>query len=218
MWRRLSGPRKTHKHRGIFSGNGVRRFTGGCRPQDHLPRLICDGFGPVFRRSGIRGKFSYVSFLYVPLCRLSFCRLKPPCTVRALMQKPPRLGEGSLVFCGFSRLLVVFLGLPASFPTLRALFQGLCFCGGVSVDRSLPVTQSDSSVVRSRVNYWKLDIVGRAELECRSFGAGLAFDAVELGRFQGARLVDDRYSTRFGINSTQICFTAVRFDTISTLL
>jgi hypothetical protein len=30
------GPRKTHN----------RRFTGGSRPQGHLPRLISDGFGP----------------------------------------------------------------------------------------------------------------------------------------------------------------------------
>ena len=39
-----SGPRKTHKHK----GNGVRRFTGGSRPQGHLPRLISDLFGLVF--------------------------------------------------------------------------------------------------------------------------------------------------------------------------
>ncbi len=34
---------RTHKHKGMFSGNGVRRFTGGSRPQGHLPRLISDG-------------------------------------------------------------------------------------------------------------------------------------------------------------------------------
>ena len=30
-------------------------------------------------------------------------------------------------------------GFPAGFPTLPVLFLGLCFCGGVSVDRNLPV-------------------------------------------------------------------------------
>ncbi len=45
--RQLSGPRKTHKHKGTFFGNGVRRFTDGFRPQGHLPRLIAGGFGPV---------------------------------------------------------------------------------------------------------------------------------------------------------------------------
>ncbi len=38
---------------------------------------------------------------------------------------------------GFLGLLVVFLGLPDGFPTLPAPFQGLCSCGGVSVDRNL---------------------------------------------------------------------------------
>ncbi len=32
---------------------------------------------------------------------------------------------------------VVSGGLPAGFPTLPALFEGLCSCGGVSVDRNL---------------------------------------------------------------------------------
>ncbi len=40
---RGSGPRKTHKQKGIFPGNEVRQFTGGYRPQGHLPRLIPDG-------------------------------------------------------------------------------------------------------------------------------------------------------------------------------
>ncbi len=39
--------------------DGVRRFTGGPRPQGHLPRLISDLFGPFFRRPGIRGVFLY---------------------------------------------------------------------------------------------------------------------------------------------------------------
>ncbi len=43
-----SGPRNTDKHKGIFTGSGVRRFTGVSRPQGHLPRLISDGLGPVF--------------------------------------------------------------------------------------------------------------------------------------------------------------------------
>ena len=46
---------------------------------------------------------------------------------------------GSPSFCWFSRLLVVFLGLPAGFPTPLPLCQNQCFCGGVSVDRYLPV-------------------------------------------------------------------------------
>ncbi len=29
-----------------------------------------------------------------------------------------------------------FLGFPAGFPTFPALFEGLCSCGGVSVDRT----------------------------------------------------------------------------------
>ncbi len=40
------------------------------------------------------------------------------------MQVPPWSGQGPLVFCIFSRLLVVFLGIPAGFPTLPALFEG----------------------------------------------------------------------------------------------
>ncbi len=36
-------------------------------------------------------------------------------------------------------ILVVFLRLPAGFPTLPDLFEGLCFCSGVSVDRYIPV-------------------------------------------------------------------------------
>ncbi len=64
----VQGP-ETHKHKGIFSGNGVRRFTGGSRPQGHLPRLISDGFGPFF--ATIRGIFLYVPFLYVPFWRPS---------------------------------------------------------------------------------------------------------------------------------------------------
>ncbi len=46
-------------------------------------------------------------------------------------------GAGSLSFCDVSRVLVVFRWFPASFPSLPALFQGLCSCGGVSVDRNL---------------------------------------------------------------------------------
>ncbi len=37
--------------------------------------------------------------------------------------------------------MVVFLGLPAGFPILPALFQGLCSCGGVPVDKNLLVTR-----------------------------------------------------------------------------
>ncbi len=63
------GPAKTHT--GLCSGSEGRPFTGGSRPQVHLARLIYDGLGLVFRRSGIRGKLLYVPFLYVPLWRLS---------------------------------------------------------------------------------------------------------------------------------------------------
>ena len=42
-------------------------------------------------------------------------------TVRALMQVLLRSGE-YLSFCGFSRFTVVFLGPPAGFPTLPAVF------------------------------------------------------------------------------------------------
>ncbi len=41
------GPDKTHKHKGICSVNGVRRFTGGSMPQGPRPGLIYEGFGPV---------------------------------------------------------------------------------------------------------------------------------------------------------------------------
>ncbi len=34
---------------------------------------------------------------------------------------PPQVGAGFLSLCGFSLVLVVFLGLPAGFPTLPAL-------------------------------------------------------------------------------------------------
>jgi hypothetical protein len=47
---------------------------------------------------------------------------------------PPEVGAGSLTFCRFSRLLIVFLGLPASFPNPPAIAWGPCSCGGVSVD------------------------------------------------------------------------------------
>ena len=64
-WHYFSGHRKTRKHKGIFSGNGVRRFTGGSRPQGHLPRLISDGFWPVF--STIRDPRN------IPLCAIPLC-------------------------------------------------------------------------------------------------------------------------------------------------
>ncbi len=34
----------------------------------------------------------------------------------------PSVGAGSLSFCGFSGFLVVFLGIPAGFPSPVALF------------------------------------------------------------------------------------------------
>ncbi len=43
----VSMAQKTHNHKGIFSGRGVRRFTGGFRPQGHLPRPISDRVWPI---------------------------------------------------------------------------------------------------------------------------------------------------------------------------
>ncbi len=43
--------------------------------------------------------------------------------------------EGKIVFA----VLIGFLGLPAGFPSILALFWGLCFFGGVSVGRNLLV-------------------------------------------------------------------------------
>jgi hypothetical protein len=40
----------------------------------------------------------------------------------------------------FSGILVVFRGFPAGCPTSLGPFSSLWFCGGVSVDRDLPVT------------------------------------------------------------------------------
>ena len=59
------GTEKTHKHKLRFSGNVVRRFTGGFRPQGHLPRLISDGFRPVC--STIRDPRK------TPLCAIPLC-------------------------------------------------------------------------------------------------------------------------------------------------
>ncbi len=66
----ISGHRKAHKHKGIFSGNGVQRFTGGSRPQGHLPRLISEGFGPVFPT--IRDPRN------IPLCAIPLCAFLAP--------------------------------------------------------------------------------------------------------------------------------------------
>ena len=38
-----SGPRKIHKHKGIVSGKGVWRSTGGSRPQGHREGPILVG-------------------------------------------------------------------------------------------------------------------------------------------------------------------------------
>ncbi len=40
-------------------------------------------------------------------------------------------------FCGVSWFLVAFHWFPSGFPATPALLWGLCFCGGVSVDRSI---------------------------------------------------------------------------------
>ncbi len=56
--------RETHEHTGIFTESEVLRFTGGSRPQGHLPRLTFEGLGRF--RPTIRGpgKALYVPFLH----------------------------------------------------------------------------------------------------------------------------------------------------------
>ncbi len=53
-------------------------------------------------------------------------------TVRALIQKPLKVGAGSLSFCWLSRFLVVFLGFPAGSLVPLAYFRVCvsvaCFC------------------------------------------------------------------------------------------
>ncbi len=71
--------------------------------------------------------------------------------------------------CVFAFLLVVFLGLPAGFHTIPALFQGRCSCGDVSVDRNLLGTQTsysndDSMVLSIRRPYgWQWIARGRRQ-------------------------------------------------------
>ena len=40
----VNDKRETRKQKLICSGNGVRRLTGGSRPQGVIPRLVYDGF------------------------------------------------------------------------------------------------------------------------------------------------------------------------------
>ncbi len=54
---------------------------------------------------------------------------------KCFIQVPFRSGSRALSICRFSLFLILFLGLPAGFPTLPALFLRLLSCGGVSVDR-----------------------------------------------------------------------------------
>ncbi len=63
--RRVTGPRKTHKHKGIFSGSKVRRFTGGSRLQGHVPRLIPEEFDTGFPDDpgSYKNPFMYHSFM-----------------------------------------------------------------------------------------------------------------------------------------------------------
>ena len=54
-----------------------------------------------------------------------------------------------------SMFFIVFLGCPAGLITLSARFEVLCFCGGVSGDRSLPVghgPRSSASATHKRLN------------------------------------------------------------------
>ncbi len=49
------------------------------------------------------------------------------------------------------------------------------------------------------------------------FRGGFAFDLVDLGWFEAARVGCDRYSGRFDIHSMLISFAAVSLATVSTL-
>jgi hypothetical protein len=49
-------------------------------------------------------------------------RASPGARGRALLQKPIRPGQGPCVSVGFRGFLVAFLGSPADFPALPALF------------------------------------------------------------------------------------------------
>ncbi len=61
----------------------------------------------------------------------------PPVYGKSFDTGPLQVGAGSLGRYRFSMFLAVFLWLLADFPTFPALFQGLCSCGSVSVDRNL---------------------------------------------------------------------------------
>ncbi len=75
----FSGPREAHKHKGIFSGKGVGRFTGGFQRQGPLPRLISDGFEPfVFDDPGSEEhSFMWHSFACVFGAQISNPTLRP---------------------------------------------------------------------------------------------------------------------------------------------
>ncbi len=113
----IQGPENAQTYRNIFRKRGLT----SSRPHGHLPRLICDGFGPFVPTIWDPGQ--------IPLCAIALCvslspsfdvwsirkfvgiarrlRLRPlrvdsgprgaaTCgdTVRALIQKPLRAGQG----------------------------------------------------------------------------------------------------------------------------
>jgi hypothetical protein len=82
-------PRTTHKHKGISSGNGIRCFAGSSRPQGHLPRLISDGFWPVFVDDPGSEGYSF-------MCNSFMCFLVP-CSIRVCFDLSPHRTIGPVL-------------------------------------------------------------------------------------------------------------------------
>ncbi len=97
-------------------------FGEGCRPGlvhpslGFVSALDCPAFGMPGRNT-IRG-------CWPGLVHRSFGSVS---AVRALMHVPHRSGQGARVSLDFLRLLVIFLGLPAGFPTFPADFRVCVF-------------------------------------------------------------------------------------------
>ncbi len=97
-----SEPSETHKHKELFSGSGVRRFTDGPRPQGHLPRQISDGFGLGFSVDPGSEEYSFISHSF--LCLVGALHMGDrECTVHGLKVGLLRAGPmpRSLSFVGF---------------------------------------------------------------------------------------------------------------------
>ncbi len=62
----MSGLIRGHKRKGVFSGSGVRRSSGGSWPHDRRPRLISDEFRPFLRCTGILEQILSVPLIDVP--------------------------------------------------------------------------------------------------------------------------------------------------------